>query len=96
MLKALYGRLTDVEVDDLQRDLMDALTHLLLREQKVLARRYGLHGHTPMTQEAVAHIYDTTRWRIAKIEREALRHLCDVSSSEAVRGHVSLRLGTTR
>ena len=48
---------------------------LSTREQQVLALRFGLDGHTPLTLEQVGRQFELTRERIRQIEAKALTKL---------------------
>jgi RNA polymerase nonessential primary-like sigma factor len=49
-----------------------ALARLPARQQHVIERRYGLHGHEAATLEDLAAELDVTRERIRQIQQEAL------------------------
>ena len=49
-----------------------ALARLPVRQQHVIERRYGLHGHEAATLEDLATELDVTRERVRQIQQEAL------------------------
>ena len=61
------------------RELADALLRLNPRMQHVLARRFGLDGHTPQTLEEVGAGLGITRERVRQLESRALRELRTVA-----------------
>jgi RNA polymerase primary sigma factor len=66
-----------------QHELVNLLTMLSTREQRVLALRYGLGGGEPHTLEQVGAQFSLTRERIRQIEAKALsklRHPCTPSA----------------
>jgi RNA polymerase primary sigma factor len=66
-----------------QHELVNLLTMLSQREQRVLALRYGLGGGEPHTLEQVGEQFSLTRERIRQIEAKALsklRHPCTPSA----------------
>jgi RNA polymerase primary sigma factor len=61
------------------RELADALLRLNPRMRHVLARRFGLDGHTPQTLEEVGAGLGITRERVRQLESRALRELRTVA-----------------
>ena len=59
----------------LHEQLMDVLSTLTEREQKVLRLRFGLDDGRPRTLEEVGRQFNVTRERIRQIEAKALRKL---------------------
>jgi RNA polymerase primary sigma factor len=58
-----------------QSELTEALQRLNPRMRHVLARRFGLDGHTPQTLEEVGEGLGITRERVRQLESRALREL---------------------
>jgi RNA polymerase primary sigma factor len=56
-------------------ELAEALEHLNPRMRHVLARRFGLDGHSPQTLEEVGEGLGITRERVRQLESRALREL---------------------
>ena len=69
----------------LHEQLMDVLSTLTEREQKVLRLRFGLDDGRPRTLEEVGRQFNVTRERIRQIEAKALRKLRHPSRSIAKR-----------
>ena len=61
------------------RELAEALLRLNPRMRHVLARRFGLDGHTPQTLEEVGAGLGITRERVRQLESRALRELRTVA-----------------
>lgn len=59
----------------MREQLMEALSSLTDREQKVLRLRFGLDDGEPKTLEEVGKVFGVTRERIRQIEAKALRKL---------------------
>ena len=70
----------------LHEQLMDVLSTLTEREQKVLRLRFGLDDGRPRTLEEVGRQFNVTRERIRQIEAKALRKL----------RHPSIKIGKRR
>jgi RNA polymerase primary sigma factor len=66
----------------MKKDLIDVLHTLTVREQKVLALRFGLNDGHARTLEEVGKIFNVTRERIRQIEAKALRKLRHPSRSK--------------
>ena len=66
----------------LHEQLMDVLSTLTEREQKVLRLRFGLDDGRPRTLEEVGRQFNVTRERIRQIEAKALRKLRHPSRSK--------------
>ena len=66
-----------LEADDNQRDLRDRLHRLDPREQTILALRFGLDGHAPLTLKEIGQQLGVTREWVRKIEVRAVRKLDD-------------------
>ena len=69
----------------LHEQLMEALSTLTEREQKVLRLRFGLDDGKPRTLEEVGREFDVTRERIRQIEAKALRKLRHPSRSKKLK-----------
>ena len=52
-------------------------THLSGRERQVIILRYGIGGHTPMTQQQVCEILGISRSYVSRIETKAMQTLKD-------------------
>lgn len=69
----------------LHEQLMEVLTTLTEREQKVLRLRFGLDDGRPRTLEEVGREFNVTRERIRQIEAKALRKLRNPVRSKRIR-----------
>ena len=69
----------------LHEQLMDVLSTLTEREQKVLRLRFGLDDGRPRTLEEVGRQFNVTRERIRQIEAKALRKLRHPSRSKILK-----------
>ena len=69
----------------LREQLVDVLSTLTPREEKVLRLRFGLEDGRPHTLEEVGHEFDVTRERIRQIEAKALRKLRHPSRSKKLK-----------
>lgn len=69
----------------LRDDLLEIISELKPREQKVLRMRYGLDDSHPRTLEEVGNKFVVTRERIRQIEAKALRKLRHPSRSKRLR-----------
>lgn len=81
---SLEDILSDTESDDptanlagriLREKLYEVLSLLTEREQQIIIRRFGLHGHQPMTLVELSGRFDLTRERIRQIEIKILEKL---------------------
>ena len=72
----------------LHEQLMDVLSTLTEREQKVLRLRFGLDDGRPRTLEEVGRQFNVTRERIRQIEAKALRKLRHPSRSKILRDYL--------
>ena len=72
----------------LHEQLMEALSTLTEREQKVLRLRFGLDDGKPRTLEEVGREFDVTRKRIRQIEAKALRKLRHPSRSKKLKDYL--------
>lgn len=72
----------------LHEQLMEALSTLTEREQKVLRLRFGLDGGRPRTLEEVGKEFHVTRERIRQIEAKALRKLRHPSKSKTLKDYL--------
>lgn len=61
--------------DILKEKVREALSELSLREQEVIALRFGLNDDTPQTLEKVGKKFGITRERVRQIEEKALNKL---------------------
>ena len=66
-----------LELDDERRQLHDRLDRLDARERTIVALRFGLDGHEPMTLKEVGSRLGVTREWVRKIEVRAVRKLDD-------------------
>jgi RNA polymerase sigma factor (sigma-70 family) len=64
--------------------VLDVVSSLTSREQKVLQLRFGLYGEEEHTLEETGKIIDVTRERVRQIEAKALRKLRHPSRSRKV------------
>ena len=69
----------------LQEQLVDVLSTLSPREEKVLKLRFGIEDGRPRTLEEVGKEFNVTRERIRQIESKALRKLRHPSRSKKLR-----------
>ena len=72
----------------LHEQLMDVLSTLTEREQKVLRLRFGLDDGRPRTLEEVGRQFNVTRERIRQIEAKALRKLRHPSRSKIMKDYL--------
>ena len=72
----------------LKEQIVDVLTTLTEREQKVLRLRFGLDDGRPRTLEEVGKEFQVTRERIRQIEAKALRKLRHPSRSKKLRDYL--------
>ncbi len=72
----------------LHEQLMEVLSTLTEREQKVLRLRFGLDGGRPRTLEEVGRQFNVTRERIRQIEAKALRKLRHPSRSKVLKDYL--------
>ena len=72
----------------LHEQLMDVLSTLTEREQKVLRLRFGLDDRRPRTLEEVGRQFNVTRERIRQIEAKALRKLRHPSRSKILKDYL--------
>lgn len=72
----------------LHEQLMDVLSTLTEREQKVLRLRFGLDDGRPRTLEEVGRQFNVTRERIRQIEAKALRKLRHPSRSNILKDYL--------
>ena len=72
----------------LHEQLMDVLSTLTEREQKVLRLRFGLDDGRPRTLEEVGRQFNVTRERIRQIEAKALRKLRHPSRSKILKAYL--------
>ena len=72
----------------LKEQLMDVLSMLTPREEKVLKSRFGLEDGRPRTLEEVGAEFKVTRERIRQIEAKALRKLRHPSRSRVLKGSI--------
>ena len=72
----------------LHEQLMDVLSTLTEREQKVLRLRFGLDYGRPRTLEEVGRQFNVTRERIRQIEAKALRKLRHPSRSKILKDYL--------
>ena len=72
----------------LHEQLMDVLSTLTEREQKVLRLRFGLDDGRPRSLEEVGRQFNVTRERIRQIEAKALRKLRHPSRSKILKDYL--------
>ena len=72
----------------LHEQLMEVLSTLTEREQKVLRLRFGLDDGRPRTLEEVGRQFNVTRERIRQIEAKALRKLLHPSRSKGLKDYL--------
>ena len=72
----------------LHEQLMEVLSTLTEREQKVLRLRFGLDDGRPRTLEEVGRQFNVTRERIRQIEAKALRKLRHPSRSKVLQDYL--------
>ena len=72
----------------LKEQIVEVLTTLTEREQKVLRLRFGLDDGRPRTLEEVGKEFNVTRERIRQIEAKALRKLRHPSRSRKLRDYL--------
>ena len=72
----------------LQEQLVDVLSTLTPREEKVLKLRFGIEDGRPRTLEEVGKVFEITRERIRQIEAKALRKLRHPSRSKRLKDFV--------
>ena len=72
----------------LKEQLVDVLTTLTAREEKVLRLRFGLDDGRARTLEEVGKVFNVTRERIRQIEAKALRKLRHPSRSKKLRDYL--------
>ncbi|MCC8047338.1 MAG: RNA polymerase sigma factor RpoD [Clostridiales bacterium] len=72
----------------LKEQLLDALSTLTPREQRVLSLRFGLEDGQPRTLEEVGREFNVTRERVRQIEAKALRKLRHPSRSRKLRDYL--------
>ena len=72
----------------LHEQLMEVLSTLTEREQKVLRLRFGLDAGRPRTLEEVGRQFNVTRERIRQIEAKALRKLRHPSRSKVLKDYL--------
>ena len=73
----------------LKEQLMDVLSTLTDREEKVLRLRFGLDDGRARTLEEVGKEFDVTRERIRQIEAKALRKLRHPSRSKKLKDYLT-------
>ena len=73
----------------LKEQLVEVLSTLTEREQKVLRLRFGLDDGRARTLEEVGKEFNVTRERIRQIEAKALRKLCHPSRSRKLKDYLN-------
>ena len=64
-----------IELNDRIRLVSGAMHVLEPREKEIISLRYGLGGHTPLTQREVARLHGISRSYVSRIEKKALQKL---------------------
>lgn len=64
-----------IELNDRIRLISGAMQVLEPREKEIISLRYGLGGHTPLTQREVARLHGISRSYVSRIEKKALQKL---------------------
>ncbi|WP_461516495.1 RNA polymerase sigma factor RpoS [Porticoccus sp.] len=77
-----------VEDADMNAAVEDWLSELTDKQQEVIARRFGLHGHDVATLEEVGREIGLTRERVRQIQVEALRRLRAILKKQGLDGHI--------
>ncbi len=77
-----------VEDEDMNAAVEDWLSELTDKQQEVIARRFGLHGHDVATLEEVGREIGLTRERVRQIQVEALRRLRAILKKQGLDGHI--------
>ena len=67
--------LAQVELNELQRTVRQALQKLPPKEAEVLERRFGIGGHDPHTLDQVGRRLDLSRERVRQIQSAAMARL---------------------
>ncbi|WP_461482189.1 RNA polymerase sigma factor RpoS [Porticoccus sp.] len=75
-----------VEDADMTAAVEAWLSELTDKQQEVIARRFGLHGHDVATLEEVGHEIGLTRERVRQIQVEALRRLRAILKKQGLDG----------
>ncbi|MDO5783548.1 MAG: RNA polymerase sporulation sigma factor SigK [Eubacteriales bacterium] len=68
-------QLEQIDLSDRNQLLANALHVLEPREREIITQRYGLDGHTPLTQREVAKLHSISRSYISRIEKKSLQKL---------------------
>ena len=77
-----------VERANIRKKLLDALSKLAPREEKVILLRYGLHDGRWRTLEEIGEMFNITRERVRQIEAKALRKLRHPSKSKKLKDYL--------
>jgi len=73
-----------LESSALRKSILQALSTLTPREEKVLRMRYGIDERTNYSLEEIGNVFNLTRERIRQIEIKALKKLRHVKRSRAL------------
>jgi len=73
--EASFRQERDIQRDEEDRIIKDALTVLPPRERYIIERRFGMKDGTELTLEAVSRILKLSKERVRQLEREALMKL---------------------
>jgi len=76
------------EGEDITSAVEDWLSELSEKQQEVIVRRFGLHGHDVSTLEEVGREIGLTRERVRQIQVEALRRLKIILKKQGLDSHV--------
>lgn len=76
------GPETDLQTEDMSKNIVHWLNELNTKQREVLARRFGLLGYEAATLENVGREIGLTRERVRQIQVEALKRLRDIFAQQ--------------
>lgn len=76
------GPESDLQADDMSKNIVHWLNELNTKQREVLARRFGLLGYEAATLENVGREIGLTRERVRQIQVEALKRLRDIFAQQ--------------
>ena len=76
------GPESDLQSEDMRKNIVHWLNELNTKQREVLARRFGLLGYEAATLENVGSEIGLTRERVRQIQVEALKRLRDILSQQ--------------